>query len=87
MGPGGGWSLRRPATEITVADVYAAVDPDALFALHPHEPRQTCPVGYGIRPVLGDIYADAARVLTERLSRHTIENVLETVLREHPLPM
>jgi Rrf2 family protein len=86
LGPGGGWSLTRPAGEITVADVYAVIEPGTVFALHPHEPRQTCPVGHGIRPVLEDIYADAARALAERLSRHTIDDVLDTVLREHPLP-
>ena len=86
LGPGGGWSLGRPAAEITVADVYAAVEPAALFALHPHEPRRNCPVGYGIRPVLEDLYADAARALVERLSQHTVDDVLDTVLHDHPLP-
>ncbi|GIE99899.1 Rrf2 family transcriptional regulator [Paractinoplanes rishiriensis] len=86
-GPGGGWSLRAGPADITVADVHAIVEPGPALALHAHEPRQTCPVGYGIRPVLGDIYEEAARAFTEQLSRHTIDDVLDTLLRTRPLPV
>jgi DNA-binding IscR family transcriptional regulator len=85
-GPGGGWSLRVPPTGITLADVYAVVEPGAVFALHAHEPRQDCPVGYGIRPVLEDIYDTVARAVADQLSRHTISDVLDTLLRTQPLP-
>jgi Rrf2 family protein len=86
VGPGGGWSLRAPAARITLADVYAAVEPGSVFALHPHQPRQDCPVGYGIAPVLDDIYERVARAVAGELSRHTISDVLDTLLRRHPLP-
>ncbi|SCF17064.1 Rrf2 family transcriptional regulator [Micromonospora mirobrigensis] len=87
LGPGGGWSLCTPATGITLAEVYAAVEPGPVFALHPHQPRQDCPVGYGIAPVLDDIYDRVGRAVAGELSRRTIADVLDTVLRRHPLPV
>ncbi|MFC0007165.1 Rrf2 family transcriptional regulator [Micromonospora siamensis] len=87
VGPGGGWSLRAPAAGITLADVYAAVEPGPVFALHPHPPRQDCPVGYGIAPVLDGVYDRVARVVSDELSRQTISDVLDTVLQRHSLPM
>jgi DNA-binding IscR family transcriptional regulator len=86
LGPGGGWSLGRPAGAITLADVYAVVEPGAVFALHPHRPSQECPVGYGIGPVLEDVYGEVARAVAAELSRHTIDHLLDTLLRTHPLP-
>ncbi len=87
VGPGGGWSLQASAASITLADVYSAVEPSPVFALHPHQPRQDCPVGYGIAPVLDDIYNHVARAVAGELSRHTISDVLDTLLQRHPLPV
>jgi DNA-binding IscR family transcriptional regulator len=86
-GPGAGWSLARPAAEIRIDQVYAALgDSEAPFALHPHEPHQECPVGFGIRPVLADLYADADAALRRTLATRTVATVLDETLSEHPLP-
>lgn len=84
-GAGAGWSLARPAKQITVLDVYDALGHEDRFALHPHEPKQDCPVGFGIRPVLAAVYADAEDAALRRLRRHTVAELLDTVLTEHPL--
>lgn len=86
VGPGGGWSLARPASNIDLAQVRAAVDEPPVFALHPHEPKQTCPVGFGIRDVLADVYTQVNGVVDRQLANHTIAEVLDTLLAEHPLP-
>jgi DNA-binding IscR family transcriptional regulator len=85
-GPGAGWSLARPATEITLADVHAAMGVEPAFDLHPHEPNLECPVGFGIRPVLGDVYAEVDRAVADRLAETTVDGLLDTILREQPLP-
>ena len=86
-GPGAGWALARPASEIRLDEVYAALgDSEAPFALHPHEPNQECPVGFGIRPVLGGVYADADAALRRTLARRTVASVLDELLATHPLP-
>lgn len=85
-GPGAGWRLARAATSLTLADVAAALGEGGAFALHPHEPKQTCPVGFGIRPVLAEVYAEAEAAVRASLSRRTIADVLDTTLVAHPLP-
>ena len=85
-GPGAGWRLTRPAAEVTLADLHSALAEQAPFNLHPHEPKQTCPVGYGIRPVLGDIYADVETAIRTTLGNRTVADVLDTTLAEYPLP-
>jgi DNA-binding IscR family transcriptional regulator len=84
-GPGAGWSLARPAGEIRLDQVYDALGDDTAFALHPHEPNQECPVGFGIRPVLGEVYADADAAIRRTLGRRTVADVLDELLIEHPL--
>ena len=90
-GPGAGWSLARPAKRIRLDEVYDALHDDpcdnaTAFALHPHEPNQDCPVGFGIRPVLSDVYAEADAAVRRSLRRRTVADVLDQLLAEHPLP-
>ena len=53
---------------------------DELFAMHPHQPNLECPVGYGIGPVLTQIYAVARNAVLESLAAHTISDVLDQTL-------
>ena len=85
-GRGAGWSLPGPAEQITVADVYRALAADSAFALHPHEPNQDCPVGFGIRPVLTDLYAEVDAAVLRSLGTRTIAGLLDEILSRHPLP-
>ena len=85
-GPGAGWRSTRAPAEVTLADVHAALHEPPPFDLHPHEPKPTCPVGYGIRPVLGRVYADVETAIATSLARWTVADVLDTTLAEHPLP-
>jgi DNA-binding IscR family transcriptional regulator len=85
-GRGAGWSLARPAEQITLLDVYDALGQERPFALHPHEPNLECPVGFGIRPVLGDVYAQVESRLSDVLASYTVADLLEEVLSKHPLP-
>jgi Rrf2 family protein len=79
-GGGAGFSLGRPAAEITLLDVWLAVSPEPLLALHHTEPNRECPVGNGIRPVLTDLYEDATDAFRAALARSTIGDVLERIL-------
>lgn len=80
-GAGPGWTLARRPEDITLLDVYEAVEPRPLFALHHAEPNLDCPVGRGIRPALHGVYAGAERALRAELGGTSIADVLHETLR------
>ena len=79
-GSNAGWQLARNPEEITLLDVYNAVEQPTLFALHHTEPNPLCVVGCGIGSTLGDVYADAQSALEQELARTTIADLLRTTL-------
>ncbi|MEU8241228.1 Rrf2 family transcriptional regulator [Actinoplanes missouriensis] len=79
-GTGAGFALARPAEEITLDDVWLAVEAEPLLALHHSEPNRECPVGRGIRPVLTDVYDEATDAFRAVLARQTIADILERIL-------
>jgi Rrf2 family protein len=83
-GTGAGWSLARKAEEITLLEVYDAVDPEPVFALHATEPNLECPVGFGIRPALGHVYGAVELGVRRELARTTVADVLAETLRVKP---
>jgi Rrf2 family protein len=80
-GAGLGWSLARRPEDITVLNVYDAVESRPLFALHHAEPNLECPVGRGIRPALHGVYAGAEQALRAELGGTSIADVLHDTLR------
>ncbi|MCX4405379.1 Rrf2 family transcriptional regulator [Streptomyces sp. NPDC059837] len=79
-GQGAGWRLARTPESITLRDVYLAVEPNPLLALHPAPPNQECPVGRGIPPVLREVYSRAEGAMRDELAAVTVADVArETV--------
>jgi len=83
-GAGAGWSLAREPGRISLLDVYEAVAPDPLFAMHHTEPNLECPVGFGIRPALGVVYGDVESSVRRSLAGVTVADVLERTLEVRP---
>jgi len=79
-GGGAGWSLTRDLKAITLLDVYDAIEPGPLFALHRADPDQGCVIGHGIQPALQDVYAGIECTVRAELSKTTLEDVLQAVL-------
>ncbi len=80
LGPGGGFELGRPAGDITLRDVFAALESGDLFTEHRSPPSASCPVGAYILPVLRKATAPAVEALEEELSRTTIADIAGAVL-------
>lgn len=79
-GAGAGWSLARAAEEITLLEVYDAVGEEPPFGLHHTEPNLECPVGYGIRPALSQVYGHIDRALRRELAAVSVADVLRETL-------
>ncbi|MFE9812845.1 Rrf2 family transcriptional regulator [Streptomyces sp. NPDC005227] len=79
-GAGAGWMLSREPAAITLLDVYEAVEPGSVFALHRSAPDPECVVGRGIGPVMTAVYDDVEAALRRELAKTTLEDVLRDVL-------
>mgnify|MGYP002404254512 CR=1 FL=1 len=79
-GSNAGWQIAREPEEITLLDVYRAVKPDTLFALHHTQPNQQCVIGCGISNTLEHVYANAQDALDQELARTTIADILRETL-------
>lgn len=78
-GPGGGWRLSRPAAEITLGDIYRALEIEPLFAM-PERPFDAgCPLGEGFPAVLMACFREAEEALEARLARVTVADLVESV--------
>lgn len=87
-GAGAGWTLTRELESITLLDVYEAVEPGALFAMHRATPNQECPAGFGIRPAMRSVYDGIEGTVRDEPARVTLADVLRDVLaaaRSSPL--
>ncbi|WP_153815668.1 Rrf2 family transcriptional regulator [Streptomyces sp. SUK 48] len=82
-GAGAGWVLARDPARISLLEVYDAVEPGALFALHRALPNQECPVGRGIQPVMQEVYDQAEAAVRQELGKSTLADVLRGVLAAH----
>jgi Rrf2 family protein len=79
MGAGGGALLARPAEQITLRDVYRAVDEGELFGLHPERPNPACPVGRNIQAMLETRFDAARQAMEAELDRTTIADAAAEV--------
>lgn len=82
----GGYRLARPASRITLADVYRAVEPDGPLAPSPAEPNARCPVGAGMRTAFAETAELATRGVVAALGARTVEDVSRRALRDGRRP-
>ncbi|WP_413105710.1 Rrf2 family transcriptional regulator [Streptomyces sp. Inha503] len=83
-GRNGGWDLARDAASITLLDIYRAIPDGPVFGLHASEPDAECYVGYGIQPVLTQVYDRATKALSDSLAQTTVADVLRDTLALFP---
>jgi DNA-binding IscR family transcriptional regulator len=72
--------LARPASDITLRDVFAALERAGLFTEHRSPPSASCAVGAHILPGLREATPPAVEALEEELSHTTIADIASAVL-------
>ncbi len=82
-GTNAGWTLARPPEQISLLDIYQAVEQEPLFEFHHTLPSQDCPVGRGIQPALTHFYGEAEMALKQQLARSTIADLLAQTLAQN----
>jgi len=72
-----GAQLARPLREVTLLDVYRAVEVDGeLFAIHPR-PNPECTVGANIQDTLEQAFGEAQRAMEDRLGAVTLADIVQ----------
>ncbi len=80
LGAGGGALLAKRPHQISLGDVYRAVEHGDLFAMH-DGPNPKCPVGRNINGVLTEHFARADHAMRRELDRTTIADIVSAVQR------
>ena len=73
----GGVTITRPLDQITILDIYKAVEcapQEQLFHFH-ENPNSNCPVGRNIHRVLDDRLAEVQKAMEEKLAGMTLADV------------
>ncbi|HLN97885.1 MAG TPA: Rrf2 family transcriptional regulator [Pyrinomonadaceae bacterium] len=72
----GGSKLAREPKEITLLDIYQAVENRGVFSLHRHPPNRHCPVGVNIGTVLNQVLDEVDTAVERVLANITIRDVV-----------
>lgn len=79
MGTGGGAYLARKPEEITLAEIFLALEQGAIFDVKKNEENNFCAIGNVVRPILFELLQEAEQDLIEKLRKTTLANVIERV--------
>jgi DNA-binding IscR family transcriptional regulator len=72
----GGSKLAREPEQITLLDIYQAVESRGVFSLHRHPPNRHCPVGVNIGTVLNQVLDEVDTAVERVLANITIKDVV-----------
>ena len=72
----GGTRLARQPEDITLLDIYQAVESRGVFSLHRHPPNPDCPVGVNIGPVLNDVLDEVDSAVERVLAKITLRDAV-----------
>ena len=80
-GVGGGMQLVRAADQISLLDVYEALEEnEEVFPLHANQPNEKCTIGGNIQPVLCSIYGGLRDRIKDELSQTTIADIQQSIM-------
>ncbi len=74
-GVGGGFSLSSAPENITLLDVYRAVEPPGVQGLSRFAPNRKCPVGARIETILRTIFFRAQAGMEAELARVSLDDI------------
>lgn len=78
-GPTGGWELARDPSEITLYDIYHALEPELPFDMPARMPDACCRFAPNLPQALAGTMESAKRALQQHLSSVTLESILASL--------
>ncbi len=83
-GVNAGWRLSKSTSEISLLDVFDALEEGTHFALHTSKPNQACPIGRGLGSTLSGVYESIDDNVRNTLAATTIATLLADTLASQP---
>ncbi len=74
-GHGGGWTLNRGLSEITVFDVYKALGEPRVFSIAPANPTPRCLVEQAVNASMETALSNAEKLLTDHFARISLADI------------
>lgn len=81
LGAGGGARLTRVPEQITLADIYLALEEGSLFQIPQLDETHCCPIGRNVGPVLSKVLKVAEKGLLNELQLITLADIISKVMR------
>ena len=79
VGKSGGYALAKSPKSISLLDIYSAVNPPSVFAVHCYPSNKMCIVSSNIKEVMHEVLTDTQKVLESDLKQTTLENIVERI--------
>jgi Rrf2 family protein len=76
LGKGGGATLARSPSKITLADVYRATESRSAVKTHACDSRSPCPVARNMERLLADVNRRVEKVVGDELKRMTVADLV-----------
>ncbi|MGI4756254.1 MAG: Rrf2 family transcriptional regulator [Janthinobacterium lividum] len=78
-GRNGSCTLARKPEKITLLDVYKAVEPPAVFAIHGYPAKSSCVVSSTIKQVTGDVLGKGQHAFEQSLRQQTVAELTHAI--------
>jgi Rrf2 family protein len=78
-GRSGGFTLSRPAHQITLREIFSALEGEELFRRRAKEPCSDCPVGASISKAIARPLKAAEDAMAGALARTTLQDVVAAI--------
>jgi len=78
-GKSGTCQLARPAENISLLDIYEAVDAPKVFAVHAYPAQNLCPVSCGFKHMIDRVLENAQVSFEKTLTQTTLADVIEEI--------
>jgi len=80
-GHGGGWTLAREPSDITLADIYRAVGAPTIIAMSHRSENPGCLVEQAVNDALGDTFREVEAIFLTRLGAVTLDTLAKDFKR------
>ena len=79
MGSGGGSTLTKDPGDISLAEIYLALEEDELFQVPQLASDHECPIGRVVRPVLTGIFGGIETLMVDSLRGTSLKDIINIV--------